>query len=33
MIAWKREPSATKTDFALAKAHLKTNINATNTYE
>ncbi len=33
MLAWEREPSATKTNFALAKAHFETIVNATNTYE
>jgi hypothetical protein len=33
MLTWEREPSATKTDFVLAKEHFETIINATDTYE
>jgi hypothetical protein len=33
MFTWEREPAATKTDFTLAKAHFKTMVNATDTYE
>jgi hypothetical protein len=30
---WEREPSATKTDFTLAKAHFKAIAKATSTYK
>jgi hypothetical protein len=33
MLTWEREPSATKTDFTLAKAHFEAILKATNTYE
>ena len=33
MLTWEREPSATKTDFDLAKTHFETIVNATNTYK
>jgi hypothetical protein len=33
MLTWEREPSATKTDFALAKAQFETIVNATDTYK
>jgi hypothetical protein len=33
MITWEREPSATKTDFDLAKMHFETIAKATDTYE
>ncbi len=33
MLPWEREPSATKTDFTLAKAHFEVIVNATNIYE
>jgi hypothetical protein len=33
MLTWEREPSATKTDFDLAKMHFETIVNATDTYE
>ena len=33
MLTWEREPSATKTDFDLAKTHFETIVNATDTYE
>ncbi len=33
MLTWEREPSATKTDFDLAKTHFETINNATNTYK
>ena len=33
MLTWEWEPSATKTDFGLAKTHFKTIINATDTYK
>ncbi len=30
---WEQEPSATKTDFTLAKVHFEAIVKATNTYE
>jgi len=33
MLTWEREPTATKTDFDLAKAHFEAIVNATDTYE
>jgi hypothetical protein len=33
MLTWEREPSATKMDFTLAKAHFEAIVKATNTYE
>jgi hypothetical protein len=33
MLTWEREPSATKTDFTLAKVHFEAIVKATNTYE
>ncbi len=33
MLTWEREPSATKTDFTLAKAHFEAIIKTTDTYE
>ncbi len=33
MLTWEREPSATKMDFTLAKAHFEAIAKATNTYE
>jgi hypothetical protein len=33
MLMWEREPSATKTDFTLAKAHFEVIVKATNTYK
>jgi hypothetical protein len=33
MLTWEREPSATKTDFTLAKAHFEAIVKATNTYK
>ncbi len=33
MLTWEREPSATKMDFTLAKAHFEAIIKATDTYK
>ncbi len=33
MLTWERQPTATKTDFDLAKAHFEEIVNATDTYE
>jgi hypothetical protein len=33
MLTWEREPSATKTDFTLAKAHFEAIVKATDTYK
>ena len=33
MLTWERQPTATKTDFDLAKAHFKEMVNTTDTYE
>jgi hypothetical protein len=33
MLTWEREPSATKMDFTLAKAHFEAIVKATDTYE
>jgi hypothetical protein len=33
MLTWGRQPTATKTDFGLAKAHFEEIVNATDTYE
>jgi hypothetical protein len=33
MLTWEQEPSVTKMNFTLAKAHFETIVKATNTYE
>jgi len=33
MLTWERQPTATKTDFDLAKAHFEEIVNATDTYK
>jgi len=33
MLTWEHQPTATKTDFVLAKAHFEEIVNATDTYE
>ena len=33
MLTWEHQPTATKTDFDLAKAHFEEIVNATDTYE